>query len=189
MGLMKEAMAPPAETGAVAPEAKDEREEFDEKRPREKMHLAALAGTGIDATQKQAENVFQERLLAAQSAQDSGGALPARFAIPKAGSSLRFDEYLTIGEASTLRLGYGSRHAVEFFNLLPLLLTALLAWFSRKLLSAGRRGAWVIAAGAILLILFTAAGLPLQAAVMGALLGAAARAVAWVGGKFTAKAA
>ncbi len=109
--------------------------------------LGAKAGSGYweaDDSQKKAEQNFQQRLRAAQSAQDSGGALPTRFTIPKTGSELRYRELVTIGEASTLRLGFALSAVLESLKSLVWLLglagALALSWRARKILADSERG-------------------------------------------------
>ncbi|MCC6160091.1 MAG: hypothetical protein IT350_18715 [Deltaproteobacteria bacterium] len=109
--------------------------------------LGGRAGRGYwdgDDSQKKAELNFQERLRAAQSAQDTGGALPTRFTIPKAGTELRYRELVTIGEASTLRLGFALSSVLESLKSLVWLLglagALALSWRVRTILSDSGQG-------------------------------------------------
>ncbi|MCZ7586194.1 MAG: hypothetical protein M5R36_24330 [Deltaproteobacteria bacterium] len=160
--------------GAAAPME----EKAAEARDMEDLIDAPMAKSAM-RQQTEAEQVFQQRLRAAQSSTDSYGALPARFAIPKAGSGLAFSEYITIGEASTLRLGYARRGLIDLLNLLPFLLTAALAWYARRLLGAGTMGTRAFFAAAALIVALAFAGLSVGMIVAGAVVGLGARFVLW----------
>lgn len=146
--------------------------------PSERAVLGKSAGRAYweaDESQKKAEQNFQERLRAAQSAQDTGGALPTRFAIPKAGSELRYREFITIGEASTLRLGFALSSVLESLKSLMWLLgfagALALSWRVRAILAAGQPGLRRFAAfGAVLAALAWLAGTT-GGVVLGAVIG------------------
>ncbi len=141
-------------------------------------------GKSIDQKQVQAEMVFQQRLRAAQSARDEYGSLPTQFAIPKFGDYNRFHEYITIGESSTLNLLYYTRKLSDAVDLLALLLTALLAWAAKILLSGdkrekgGRKTFFAISAG---IVLFGFCGASTLYIIFGAVIGLALR---WVQNRY-----
>ncbi|MDP8225859.1 MAG: hypothetical protein P9L99_21035 [Candidatus Lernaella stagnicola] len=124
--------------------------------------------------QSQAEMEFQKRIRAAQQATDSGGALPARFAVPKKGAALRFEELVTIGEASDVRLMYGAKRLSQFGALAALLLAAALVWFARSIFAMGRVGHYLLAVGVVVLAVMAALGISIGYAIGGVLLAAAA---------------
>ncbi|MCB1152356.1 hypothetical protein KDL45_01815 [bacterium] len=93
--------------GVSMPASKSAMEE-----PMAEMAADAVRSYGREgyARQQKVEEEFQNRLRAAQSVQDQSGALPAKFTIPEQGRAMRFDEWLTIGEASTVILRYGPKN-------------------------------------------------------------------------------
>lgn len=133
---------------------------------------------GLMLRQSKAEEVFQSRIRAAQNVQDQTGALPARFALPKEGKSMRFMELITIQEASTLNLIYSSRRLISAFSIFALLITAAMGWFARRLLLPQNKKFFVIAAAAI--VVLVAAGGSVEYVIFGAVLGLGARFVRWV---------
>jgi len=145
----------------------------------------------LEMQQAQAEQVFRKRIQAAQQmAQDGAGALPARFAVPEEGTSMRFRELITIGEASSLRLFYVSGKLHTALAVAALLVAAALAGFAGRLVggaSRGRRGRILfgLAVGAILVLV--AAGAPVGYVVWGALIGLGARLARWAAIRIASK--
>jgi hypothetical protein len=194
-GAMREPYgAPVTTTGWFGELAKDKKEEkaaagapgAKPAAPASKVDLLSLRESGrrddAEKQQAEAEQVFQTRIRAAHQAQDMSGALPARFSVPQEGVPLRFEELITIGEASTLRLFYCSRSAISFFAFLACVLMAALAWFARSLLSGGadrRRGLKIFGAGAAAIVLLTVVTGSTWSVVAGAALGGGARFVQW----------
>ncbi len=123
----------------------------------EKSDNAVAGDSTIMMQQKMSEEVFQARIRAAQQAQSATGSLPARFNVPQEGSVLRYRELITIGEPSTLKLFYSSRKITGVFDLMALILTALLGWFATILLSEdglqkkGNKKFALISAGIVIL--------------------------------------
>ncbi len=144
---------------------------------REKRKAGVL---GLMEKQEQAEQVFQTRIRAAQQSVDATGSLPARFAVPNEGSRLRFEELITLGEPSTLRLFYTSRRLSGTLNYLVLLIVAAMVWFAARLVrrdNGGRK--WLIAGTAVVIVL-VALGVSIGNAVAGAALTLLVRFVQWV---------
>jgi len=170
-GSMREEAAAPlysalGDTGAVGGEAKEK--------------AAYAPSVASLSRQSKAEEVFQTRIRAAQEAQDTTGALPARFSVPEQGLALRFSELLTIGGASDVRLAYGALRLKGFLGVLALAIAAALAWFAQWWFTAGRRGLWALAAGVVALFVLLAIGVSAGYAIGGAALGFGAQFTRWV---------
>jgi hypothetical protein len=187
-GSMRERYSAPVSTGIpfplgaakMAEEYKDEAGDMPSA-PRKKMKAMDKLSYRADVQQAEAEQVFQQRIRAAQNVQDSTGALPARFSVPEQGRSLRFEELITIQEASNVRLVYGAKSLLSTFSYAALIITALLAWFATKWLSGsnsrGRTWFGLLVAAIVLLV---AMGVSVGYVIGGAFLGLGARFVRWV---------
>lgn len=138
-----------------------------------------------DVRQKKAEENFQQRLRAAQAAQDTGGAMPTRFTIPQAGSSMRYEELITIGEASNLKLAYWHAKSANWWHKLWRLVSfgfALwLALRARRILATAGARRFVLYAAALVAAAWLAA--IADYAILGAVLGLGALFIAWVVGQ------
>ena len=128
----------------------------------------------LEMQQAEAEKVFRKKIRAAQQVQDVSGALPARFMVPEEGTSLRFTELITIGEASSLTLGYASRKLSGALALLTLLITLALAWY------ATRKGTALFVLGVAAIVVLVASGVSVGWVVLGAVIGIIARLVHWI---------
>jgi len=135
---------------------------------------------GLVERQEQAEQVFQTRIRAAQQSVDATGSLPARFAVPNEGSRLRFEELITLGESSTLRLLYASRKLSNALDYLVLLIVAAMIWFASRLVRRDRGGRKWLIAGIAAVVLSVMFGVSIGYAVAGAALALLVRFVRWV---------
>lgn len=102
-GSMHERYVPPKPPeipalGLLAP-AKEKAEQAPPAPPEEVQMEEAYNVSALEVQQAEVEQVFRERIRKAQEAQDQTGALPARFSVPQEGSTMRFEELLTIGES------------------------------------------------------------------------------------------
>ena len=148
------------------------------------VKIGALKSRGKLANQQmEAEQVFQRRIRAANDAQDSTGALPARFSLPKQGVALRYMELVTILEPSTLKLRYISLKMISFLNYLLFFLTAGLAWFAKTILNklTSKRASYGVFFGIVAAIyILVSFGCSIWAVVTGAIFGLAALGIRWI---------
>lgn len=148
-----------------------------------KMGLMSRSESKLEAQQQEAEQVFQTRIRAAQKAQDATGALPARFSVPQQGVSMRFEELITIGEASNVRLLYAARKVMSGLNFVLLVITAALGWFARWLLTGPpprKNRHLLFGAGVAAIVLLVIAGASVGSVVGGALIGLGGRLFVWI---------
>jgi len=156
----------------------DMKEEPRAPKPTSKMKAGKSA---LMVQQAEAEQVFQRRIRAANEAKDSTGALPARFSLPKQGTSLRFTELITIDDPSTLRLKYISKKMITFLNYILFFLVLGFTWFSKSILKKfpGRIGYILFGAFALIIIIVVGMGCTVISPVAGAVVGIFALLVKW----------
>lgn len=182
LGFLGKGEMAPAPMESMEKIAMDDEYRAGKQEPKKKMSMrSGLAQVAI--AQKEAEEVFQTRIRAAQNVQDSSGSLPARFLVPQEGVMMRFQELITIGEASTVKLLYASRKFVALLGMLSLLIAAALAWFATQLLSGDRfngKGRKLFFAGAAAILVLSFIGAGVSNAIYGVFIGFGARFVRWV---------
>ena len=142
------------------------------------------AGMRLEAQQAEAEQVFQTRIRAVQKSADTTGSLPTRFAVPQEGSLMRYQELITIGSSSDLRLIYASRKFVSAMELIVLIITAALAWFAARLLTgtgdARKKGRMLFVGGVAAIVILVSAGASVGAVIWGAVIGLGAKLGRWI---------